>query len=325
MRLRTLNGGILAIALGAVSLLGTGTTSARDDADEKKAKQKQEKQQQDQDQKAKQKQAKQRQQEQKQGQQQELQQDKQQRDQERQVKEQQRDQYLQKQHQQKQQETQQWEQERQVKEQRRQGQETQQRLSKERQQLLIDEHRGHVMQYGQRLDDQERIGRDRAEKLHRAKRDANYRYQQRYLDRLREQRLYLARDYDYDGDPYFYTPPSYRYSRQGRYYEVNEYAVDMLQRAVKYGYTEGVLVGQADREDGWGRDYRDSWAYQDANYGYTGYYTSQSEYNYYFREGFRRGYSDGLHGRYEYGSGSNDSFAIHDDVLSLIISLEPLR
>jgi len=311
MRLRTLNGAVLALALGAASLLGTRTAGAHDDADEKKAKQKQEKQQQDQDQKAKQKQAKQ---EQQQGQQQE----KRQREQDQRAKEQQRGSYQQKQHQQK-------EQDRQVKEQHRQNQETQQRLSKERQQFLIEEHRGRVTQYGLRLHDQERIGSERAEKLRQAKRHANYRYQQRYLERLREQRLYLARAYNYDDDPYFYTPPTYRYSRQGRYYEVNEYAVDMLQRAVKYGYTEGVLVGQADREDGWGRDYRDSWAYQDANYGYTGYYASQSEYNYYFREGFRRGYSDGFHDRYEYGSSSNDSFAIHDDALSVIIRLEPLR
>ena len=30
--------------------------------------------------------------------------------------------------------------------------------------------------------------------------------------------------------------------------------------------------------------------YRDANYGYSGYYVDRSDYNHYFREGFRRGY-----------------------------------
>src|SRR5439155_861175 len=40
-------------------------------------------------------------------------------------------------------------------------------------------------------------------------------------------------------DPYFYSPPIYRYYRGASYYEVNQYGADLLRRAVNYGYREG--------------------------------------------------------------------------------------
>jgi hypothetical protein len=155
---------------------------------------------------------------------------------------------------------------------------------------------------------------------------AQYRYQQRYLARLREQqrRIQEARYYNYNSDPFFYTAPSYRYYRSGRYYEINRYGADLLRQAVNNGYEEGFRAGQADREDGWRNSYRDAYAYQDANYGYTGYYVDQSEYNYYFREGFRRGYEDGYNSRYQYGSYSNGKYAILGAVLSGILNLTSL-
>jgi len=155
---------------------------------------------------------------------------------------------------------------------------------------------------------------------------AQYRFQQQYLEHLREQQLRLqnARDYDYDRDPYFYTAPNCRYYRGGRYYETNQYGADLLRQAVNYGYEEGFYAGQADREDGWGYSYQDSYAYQDANYGYTGYYVDRSEYNYYFREGFRRGYEDGYHSRYQYGSYADGKYVILAAVLSQILNLQSI-
>ena len=47
-------------------------------------------------------------------------------------------------------------------------------------------------------------------------------------------------------------------------------------------------------------DYRNNWAYRDANYGYTGMYVDQPQYNYYFRQGFQRGYEDGYYSRSQY-------------------------
>jgi hypothetical protein len=40
--------------------------------------------------------------------------------------------------------------------------------------------------------------------------------------------------------------------------------------AVNYGYKHGFRAGQADREDRWRSNHQDSYAYQDADYGYGG-------------------------------------------------------
>ena len=49
----------------------------------------------------------------------------------------------------------------------------------------------------------------------------------------------------------------------------------------------------ADRQDNWRFDYRQSFAYQDANYGCDCRHVQQDDHNYYFREGIQRGYDDG--------------------------------
>ena len=79
------------------------------------------------------------------------------------------------------------------------------------------------------------------------------------------------------------------------------------------------------RMDGWRYDYRGAWVYRDANYGYRGFYVSQGEYNYYFREGFRRGYEDGYYARYRYGRNYNGSEVILGTVLSGILNLQAYR
>ena len=131
--------------------------------------------------------------------------------------------------------------------------------------------------------------------------------------------------YNYDSDPYFYTAPSYRYYRGGSYYNINRYGADLLRQAINYGYAEGIRAGEADRYDGWRYSYRDSYVYQDANYGYRGFYVSQPEYNYYFRQGFQRGYEDGYYGRRRYGRSYNGSEALFGTVLSLVLNLQSYR
>ena len=156
---------------------------------------------------------------------------------------------------------------------------------------------------------------------------AQYRFQQQYLQRLRQQQLRIQNDrnHNYSRDPYFYTASNYRYNRGGSYYETNNYGANMLRQAVNNGYQEGYNAGRADRQDRWASNYQDSYAYQDANYGYSGYYVDQDDYNYYFREGFRRGYEDGYGSRYQYGSYSNGRYNILGAILSQILNLEPLR
>ncbi|HEX3351291.1 MAG TPA: hypothetical protein VHS34_00600 [Terriglobales bacterium] len=191
---------------------------------------------------------------------------------------------------------------------------------------MIQQQQQRVAQYQQRLDQQQRFAQQRTAALQQQRRMAQYRFQQQYYERERDQEMRLRREHhDYNHDPYFYTAPIYRYNRGGAYYETNQYGADLLRQAVNYGYQEGFRAGAADREDHWRPDYQDSFAYQDANYGYTGYYVDQADYNYYFREGFQRGYEDGYYDRYQYGTYSNGSYSVLGNVLSLILNLQSLH
>lgn len=154
---------------------------------------------------------------------------------------------------------------------------------------------------------------------------SQYRYQRDYHERLRRQQAMLASQrYDYYRDPYFYTPASFRYARGGNYYTINRYGAEILRQAVRMGYQEGVRAGRADRMDGWRPDYRSSWAYVDANYGYHGHYVRQRDYNHYFREGFRRGYDDAYYGRSRYGRQYNGQHSILEVILGVILGLQRL-
>jgi flagellar biosynthesis/type III secretory pathway protein FliH len=130
---------------------------------------------------------------------------------------------------------------------------------------------------------------------------------------------------DYSRDPYITSPYIYRYAVSGYPRYTNQYGADVLKQAVDYGYQQGYQAGQADRQDGWAASYRSSYAYTDANYGYTGNYVSQSDYNYYFRQGFQRGYEDGYYTRSQYGNSLNGSQSILATVLSAILGLTSLR
>jgi hypothetical protein len=143
-----------------------------------------------------------------------------------------------------------------------------------------------------------------------------WRFQQQYRERLRRDQIRLQTFTYLD-----YGVPDYRYYRNGSYYDVNQYGADLLQRAVNDGYEEGFRAGMADRQDGWQYDPDNCDAFQDATYGYDGYYVDLEEYQYYFREGFRRGYEDGYYGRYQYGTYSNGKYAILGDVLRVILDL----
>jgi len=143
-----------------------------------------------------------------------------------------------------------------------------------------------------------------------------WRFHQRYWQRLQQDRIrrqnFVYRDFG---------APSYQYYRGNQYYYVNQYGADLLRRAVDAGYEEGYRAGQADRQDGWNFDYQSSDAYHDATFGYDGYYVDSSEYQHYFREGFRRGYEDGYYERYQYGRHSNGKYSILTNILSVILNL----
>jgi hypothetical protein len=200
------------------------------------------------------------------------------------------------------------------------------RVPQQRQQQLITQQQQQVTQYRQRLDQGQRVEPQRAAELQHQGRKAGYRYQQEYSAHEHEQQMRFQNDrHDYNSDPYFYTAADYRYNRGGRYYETNQYGANILRAAVNNGYEQGFLAGQADRQDGWRSDYQDSYAYQDANYGYDGYDVDQVDYNYYFREGFRRGYEDGYYNRHQFGSYSGGTYTILGGLLGTILNLQALR
>jgi flagellar biosynthesis/type III secretory pathway protein FliH len=87
------------------------------------------------------------------------------------------------------------------------------------------------------------------------------------------------------------------------------------------GYDQGYRAGRADRNDRWNNSYRNSYGYQDARYGYDNYYVSLNEYQYYFRQGFQRGYQDGYYGRSRYGRYSNGGYNLLGKIVGGIINL----
>jgi len=171
-------------------------------------------------------------------------------------------------------------------------------------------------EFRQRESDRDRWWRERERQLQYQRRQNSWRFHQSYWERLRQDQLrrqnFVYRDFG---------GPNYSYYRDSQNYYVNQYGADLLRRAVTDGYEEGYRAGLADRQDGWQFDPDNGDAYQDASYGYDGYYVDVAEYQYYFREGFRRGYEDGYYGRYQYGTYSNGRYSILGNILNLILDL----
>lgn len=193
------------------------------------------------------------------------------------------------------------------------------------QQKRLRQQQQQALQYRRFLDRQARLAQLHEAQLLKQNRKAQYRFQQQYYARLAQQQRQLLTMRNYSRDPYISSPYVYQYVMSGTPRYTNQYGADVLKRAVDYGYQQGYQAGQADRQDGWAANYRNSYAYTDANYGYTGNYVSQSDYNYYFRQGFQRGYDDGYYSRSQYGNSLNGSQSILATVLSAILGLTSLR
>jgi len=163
-----------------------------------------------------------------------------------------------------------------------------------------------------------RLGRQREEELRNRGRIAGWRFEEGYLAHLREDRDRT----EFAPLFYFYAGPRYRFERAGVYFAVDNYAADMLRQAVQLGYQQGFQAGQADLQDGAPFSLNDDFAYQDASYEYAG-YCDLADYQYYFRQGFVRGYDDGYYGRYQYGVYSNGLVNIVVGVLDQIFNPQP--
>jgi hypothetical protein len=193
------------------------------------------------------------------------------------------------------------------------------------QQQRVQEQQQRAAQYRQHLDRQVPAIHQETAQLQQQKRAEQYRVQQEYEARLQQQQRNLQAARDYSRDPYVSTPHSYRYTVGGVARQTNQYGADVLRQAVNYGYQEGYQAGRADRQDHWQPNYQNSIAYRDANYGYNGNYVDQSDYNYYFREGFQRGYDDGYNSRSQYGRNLNGTPTILGNLLTSILGLQSIR
>lgn len=201
-----------------------------------------------------------------------------------------------------------------------------QQVSQQEQQRRIAEEQKRQTDYQRSLDAQVRAAQARTAQIQAQQRaNAQLAAQQRYVQQLQAQQAALRTQRDYARDPYVTTAPSYRYRYSGLTRQTNQYGADALRTAVNNGYQTGYQQGRADRSDGASSNYKRSFAYQDANYGYNGSYVAQSDYNYYFRQGFRRGYSDGYGSRMQYGTTSNGSASILSNILTGILGLTSIR
>jgi hypothetical protein len=113
---------------------------------------------------------------------------------------------------------------------------------------------------------------------------------------------------------------TYRLYRNGSYYNVDSRGYESLRSAVNTGYQQGYYEGQRDRSQGKRYNYADEDAYRAASRGYNS-YVDNGQYNYYFREGFRRGYEDGFYSRYQYGYNTNGSVGIIGSILNTILNV----
>jgi hypothetical protein len=201
------------------------------------------------------------------------------------------------------------------------GEEEQNQVPAEEQQRRVQQEQQRTAQFRQRLDQQMQVMQRQNGELERQNRAAAYRAQQAYAAQLEQQRERMRAEREYEREPYISAPHTYRFIIAGRPRETNQFGVDILRQAVDYGYQQGYQAGRADRRDRWHSDYRSSPAYLDANYGYTGRYIDEEDYNYYFRQGFQRGYDDGFNSRYQYGSSVNGTAVILAAVAAAILGI----
>lgn len=113
----------------------------------------------------------------------------------------------------------------------------------------------------------------------------------------------------------------YRVYRNGSYYQTDRRGADLLRQAVNAGYQQGFRAGQMDRRNRRANSYNNSLIYRNGNYGYQSYVDAR-QYQYYFRQGFERGYQDGFNSRYQYGTNNNGSLNILGTILQGILNIQ---
>jgi hypothetical protein len=112
----------------------------------------------------------------------------------------------------------------------------------------------------------------------------------------------------------------YRIYRNGSYYQTDYRGAELLRRAVNEGYAQGYRQGVRDRRYNMYTGYRSATMYRTGIFGYQS-YVDRGQYQYYFRQGFERGYSDGFNSQTRYGYYSGGKWSILGNVLGAILDI----
>lgn len=121
----------------------------------------------------------------------------------------------------------------------------------------------------------------------------------------------------------------YRIYRNGAFYNTDGRGAELLRQAVNEGYRKGFEAGRNDRNSRRRGDWSSSNVYRTGTVGYDT-HVNRTQYQYYFRQGFQRGYQDGsnrqyevdYNGDYQYGSGQGGSLNILNTILGSILNIQ---
>jgi len=111
----------------------------------------------------------------------------------------------------------------------------------------------------------------------------------------------------------------YRVYRGDSYYQTDHRGIELLRYAINEGYRQGYRQGQLDRRYGRDIGYYGSPMYRAGIYGYNP-YVDRGQYQYYFQQGFERGYQDGFYSTRRYGYYSGGTWNILANVLGAILN-----
>ena len=114
----------------------------------------------------------------------------------------------------------------------------------------------------------------------------------------------------------------YRVYRNGGYYQTDHRGAELLRRAVNEGYRQGYRQGALNRRSGIYMDHQSATMYRSGIFGYQT-YVDRGQYQYYFRQGFERGYQDGFNSQSRYGYYSGGKWSILANVLTTILDIRP--
>jgi hypothetical protein len=121
----------------------------------------------------------------------------------------------------------------------------------------------------------------------------------------------------------------YRVNRNGRYYNTDQRGAELLRNAVNEGYRQGFMAGRSNLSSNRRGSWSSSNVYRSGNMGYQN-NVDRGQYQYYFQQGFQRGYQDGSNrqymndrsDRFQYGTYDNGQPSILSNILNQVLNLQ---